>query len=58
MATLHLAAWANSLKYSDLPKDVIAAAVRSFYNWAGCAIGGSDHPATSIAVRDYKHSII
>jgi hypothetical protein len=51
MATLHLASWANALKYSDLPEDVIAAAVRSFYNWAGCAIGGSNHPATSIAVR-------
>jgi aconitate decarboxylase len=51
MATLHLASWVNALKYSDLPQDVIAAAVRSFYNWAGCAIGGSNHPATSIAVR-------
>jgi aconitate decarboxylase len=51
MATHHLASWANNLKYSDLPQDVIAAAVRSFYNWAGCVIGGSNHPATTIAVR-------
>ncbi|PQE03358.1 hypothetical protein CJF30_00005505 [Rutstroemia sp. NJR-2017a BBW] len=49
MATAHLACWANALKYSDLPPDVIRAAVRSFYNWAGCAIGGSNHPATTIA---------
>ncbi|KAG0646497.1 hypothetical protein D0Z07_7454 [Hyphodiscus hymeniophilus] len=49
MATLHLASWVNALKYSDLPQDVVAAAVRSFYNWAGCAVGGSNHPATNIA---------
>jgi aconitate decarboxylase len=51
MATHYLASWVNTLKYSDLPQDVIEAAVRSFYNWAGCAIGGSNHPATTIAVR-------
>jgi hypothetical protein len=51
MATNRLATWACSLQYSDLPADVIQAAVRSFYNWAGCAIGGSNHPATTIAVR-------
>jgi aconitate decarboxylase len=51
MATHHLASWVNNLKYTDLPQDVKAAAVRSFYNWAGCAIGGSNHPATTIAVR-------
>ncbi|KAM0313346.1 hypothetical protein ACHAO8_005583 [Botrytis cinerea] len=49
MATAYLASWAHGLKYSDLPPDVIRAAVRSFYNWAGCAIGGSGHPATTIA---------
>jgi hypothetical protein len=51
MATHYLAAWVSTLKYSDLPQDVIAAAVRSFYNWAGCTVGGSNHPATIIAVR-------
>lgn len=50
MATQHLAAWARGLEYSDLPQDVVRAAVRSFYNWAGCAIGGSNHEATTIAV--------
>ncbi|CZR70057.1 related to immune-responsive protein 1 [Phialocephala subalpina] len=49
MATHHLAAWSCNLKYSDLPQPVIQAAVRSFYNWVGCAIGGSKHPATTIA---------
>lgn len=32
-----------------MPSAVIQAAIRSFYNWAGCAIGGSRHPATTIA---------
>jgi 2-methylcitrate dehydratase PrpD len=50
MATQHLATWACNLKYSDLPENVIQAAVRSLYNWVGCAIGGSKHPATTIAV--------
>ena len=51
MATLRLASWAKSLEYADLPDEVVRAAVRSFYNWVGCAIGGSTHPATAIAVR-------
>ncbi|KAH8746579.1 mmge/prpd family protein-like protein [Hyaloscypha finlandica] len=49
MATKHIATWANKLKYSDLPQDVIQSASRSLHNWVGCAIGGSDHPATAIA---------
>lgn len=51
MATRHLASWSCNLKYTDVPQNVVQAAVRSFYNWAGCAIGGSQHPATTIAVR-------
>ena len=50
MATRRLATWSHNLQYSDLPEDVIRAAVRSFYNWAGCAIAGSRHEATKIAV--------
>ncbi|KAE9374902.1 mmge/prpd family protein-like protein [Stipitochalara longipes BDJ] len=49
MATKHISTWAYNLKYSDLPHDVIQSASRSFYNWVGCAIGGSNHPATTIA---------
>ncbi|KAJ6130286.1 hypothetical protein N7512_003066, partial [Penicillium capsulatum] len=35
----------------DLSEDVIHAATRSFYNWAGCTIGGSAHAATTTARR-------
>ncbi|KAK3064843.1 hypothetical protein LTS18_003463 [Coniosporium uncinatum] len=47
MATEKLAKWAISLSYSDLPESNVRAAVRGFYNWAGCAIGGSLLPATT-----------
>lgn len=50
MATDHVASWVQDLEYAQIPRDVIRAAVRSFYNWAGCAIGGSDHEAVKIAV--------
>jgi aconitate decarboxylase len=49
MATANVANWAVNLEYSDLPTKVVQAAVRSFYNWAGCTIGGSQHPAATIA---------
>ncbi|KAL2392396.1 hypothetical protein ABEF93_000011 [Exophiala dermatitidis] len=49
MATERLASWAVYLQYSDLPSSVIDGAVRSFYNWAGCAIGGSNHRTTTTA---------
>lgn len=49
MATAKLAGWAVGLEYSGLPTEVTQAAVRCFYNWAGCTIGGSQHPATVIA---------
>jgi len=51
MATEKLAHWAVNLSYSDLPPDVIQAAVRSFYNWAGCALGGSCHPTAMAAYK-------
>jgi aconitate decarboxylase len=40
MATLQLATWVTNLKHADLTPGVLAAANKSFYNWAGCAIGG------------------
>jgi aconitate decarboxylase len=40
MATLQLASWVTSLTYADLGANVLTAANKSFYNWAGCAIGG------------------
>ena len=51
MATDQLASWAVDLQYTNLPTEVIHAAVRCFYNWAGCTIGGSQHPATTIAYK-------
>ncbi|KIW94631.1 uncharacterized protein Z519_04607 [Cladophialophora bantiana CBS 173.52] len=51
MATLRLAAWSTSLQFSDLPEPVTQAAVRSFYNWTGCALGGSNHPTTTTALK-------
>ncbi|KAI9720323.1 MAG: hypothetical protein M1828_005707 [Chrysothrix sp. TS-e1954] len=49
MATQKLAGWALSLKYSDLPQSVRHAALRSTYNYLGCAIYGSAHPAVTKA---------
>ncbi|KAL4895140.1 hypothetical protein BDV59DRAFT_200388 [Aspergillus ambiguus] len=51
MATQAAAHWASTLTYASLPATVTQAAVRSFYNWVGCTIGGSNHPATDIAYR-------
>ncbi|KAJ2985563.1 hypothetical protein NUW58_g5464 [Xylaria curta] len=49
MATLQLASWATNLTFTDLTEPVIAAAVNSVYNWAGCAIGGYSQDAPRIA---------
>lgn len=49
MATLQLASWALNLTYTDLTAPVIEAAVKSVYNWAGCAIGGYAQDAPRIA---------
>ncbi|KAJ7785640.1 2-methylcitrate dehydratase [Mycena metata] len=49
MATERIASWAVNLSYSSLPPEVIQAAVSSFYNWVGCAIGGALHPTTTTA---------
>ncbi|PYH47726.1 MmgE/PrpD family protein, partial [Aspergillus saccharolyticus JOP 1030-1] len=49
MATLHAARWVSSLNPSCIPPNVLDATARSFYNWVGCAVGGSNHPAVSIA---------
>ncbi|KAI1827507.1 2-methylcitrate dehydratase PrpD [Xylaria intraflava] len=49
MATLQLASWATNLTYEDLTTPVVEAAVKSVYNWAGCAIGGYAQDAPNIA---------
>lgn len=51
MATLRIAQWSTSLTYASLPQPVIIAASRSFYNWLGCALGGSNHPTTTTAIK-------
>ncbi|QGI88875.1 hypothetical protein CEK26_000090 [Fusarium fujikuroi] len=55
MATRRLATWSHNLRYSDLPEDVTRAAIRSFYNWVGCTIAGSQHEATTIAATCRQH---
>ncbi|KAK4549843.1 hypothetical protein LTR36_005144 [Oleoguttula mirabilis] len=49
MATKTLAQWATNLSPSSLPASVRQAAVKSLYNYIGCAIGGSNHPAVTKA---------
>ena len=51
MATLRIAEWSTSLTHASLPQPVISAALRSFYNWLGCALGGSNHPTTTTAIK-------
>lgn len=51
MATLRLAQWAVSLQYADLPLPATQAAIRSFYNWTGCTLGGSHHLTTTTALK-------
>lgn len=51
MATLALASWATNLTYANLTTSVVDAAVKSVYNWAGCAIGGYGQDAPQIALN-------
>lgn len=51
MATFALASWATNLTYADLTAPVVDAAVKSIYNWAGCAIGGFAQDAPQIALN-------
>ncbi|KAI6796352.1 hypothetical protein KC363_g6160 [Hortaea werneckii] len=54
MATKNLAAWACHLNPGDIPSTVKHAAVRSLYNYLGCAIGGSRHPAVEKAYATFE----
>lgn len=49
MATLSLATRSHSLTPTNIPPSVLNAAKRSLYNYIGCTIGGSNHPAVSKA---------
>lgn len=48
--TRQLARYVSESQWSDLPKQVQHEAVRAFFNWVGCAIGGSTHPAVDSAL--------
>lgn len=48
--TKQLAAWTVDLKYKDIPASVQAEGVRTFVNWLGCAIGGSNHETVDRAL--------
>lgn len=54
MATKSLAAWACHLDLGTIPLTVKHAAVRSLYNYLGCAIGGSQHPAVEKAYATFE----
>lgn len=48
--TQQLAAWTVGLKHKDIPASVRAEGVRTFVNWLGCAVGGSDHETVDRAI--------
>lgn len=49
MATKALATWALALQFGNLTEPIVDIAVKSVYNWAGCAIGGYALPPAGIA---------
>ncbi|KAL6399583.1 immune-responsive protein 1 [Ilyonectria robusta] len=51
MATKYLATWALALQFGNLTDPVIENAVKSVYNWAGCAIGGFALPTARTALN-------
>jgi aconitate decarboxylase len=51
MAARQLAQWTHELSFSALPDSVVQAAIKSFYNYVGVAIGGQDHEAIQIALN-------
>ena len=48
--TRQLAGYVRKAQWSDLPKPVQHEAARTFLNWVGCAIRGSEHPAVDSAL--------
>lgn len=48
--TQQLAAWTVGLKYRNIPSGVRNEGVRTFVNWLGCAVGGSDHETVDRAL--------
>lgn len=54
MATRAIANWVISLREEDVPEGVWRAAHLSLYNYLGCAIAGSNHPAVRKAYDALK----
>lgn len=50
MATKSLASWVLALQFTNLTQPVTDMAVKSIYNWAGCAIGGYALPPAAVAL--------
>lgn len=48
--TQQLAAWTVDLKLDAIPAAVQAEGVRTFVNWLGCSVGGSDHETVERAL--------
>lgn len=51
MATRQLAQWTHGLSFLALADSLVLAAVKSFYNYIGVAIGGHHHEAIQIALE-------
>ena len=49
--TKFLASWIHSCQRSDVPKSVSDQALRTFFNWFGCAIGGARHETVDRAIQ-------
>src|SRR4051794_40225607 len=48
--TRTLARWIVSSRREDVPASVRKEAVRTFFNYIGCAVGGSHHETVDIAI--------
>jgi 2-methylcitrate dehydratase PrpD len=46
-----LAAWVSNLQSADIPQSVRRESVRTFINWLGCAVGGSNHETVDRALK-------
>ncbi|ESR26112.1 MmgE/PrpD family protein [Lutibaculum baratangense] len=49
--TRNLADWIVGVRDDDVPAEVRREGVRTFVNWAGCAVGGASHETVDAALR-------
>jgi aconitate decarboxylase len=50
-----MAMWVLALQFNSITTPALDLAVKSVYNWAGCAIGGYSQPAPGIAFQAIQH---